>query len=158
VFSALESRDAVAGARVLDLYAGSGAMGLEAASRGAASVVLVEAARAAVTAARHNAAALGLDQVAVVTGTVEHYLSGAPTEPVDLVLLDPPYQLPEPALAGVLAALVGGGWLAPGAQVVLERATRSPEPGWPPGLTRTGRREHGDTTVWTAATDVAPRC
>lgn len=158
VFSALEAREAIAGARVLDLYAGSGAMGLEAASRGAASVVLVEAARAATAAARRNAQALGMDQVVVIPGTVERFLAAVPAEPVDLVLLDPPYQLPEPDLAAVLAALVGGGWLAPGAQVVLERAARSPEPGWPPGLTRTAHREHGDTAVWTATTDNAPRC
>jgi len=158
MFSALDSRGVIAGARVLDLYAGSGALGLEAASRGAASVVLVEAARPAVTAARQNVAALGLDQVVVEPGTVERFLSG-PGAPMDLVLLDPPYDLAERALAAVLAALVERGWLAPGAQVVLERAARSPEPAWPPGLARTGVREHGDTAVWTAApVEEARRC
>jgi 16S rRNA (guanine966-N2)-methyltransferase len=148
LFSALEARGAVGGSRVLDLYAGSGALGLEAASRGAASVVLVESARAAVQAARRNVAELALTGVSVVLSSVERYLATRPVAPLDLVLLDPPYPLREPELAAVLAPLAGPDWLRAGAVVVVERSTRSPEPTWPQGLARSSVRRYGETTVW----------
>jgi 16S rRNA (guanine966-N2)-methyltransferase len=148
LFSALEARDVLDGAAVLDLFAGSGALGLEAASRGAASVVLVDSARAAVQVARRNAAALGLPAVRVVQAPVLRYLAG-PAAPADLALLDPPYALDEDALAEVLRAL-DGEHLAAGALVVVERDARSPQPRWPPGWTADGVRRYGDTAVWTA--------
>ncbi|MFB9378157.1 16S rRNA (guanine(966)-N(2))-methyltransferase RsmD [Kineococcus gynurae] len=151
LFSALDSAGLCSGTRVLDLYAGSGALGLEAASRGAARVVLVEAARAAVTAARGNVRELGLPGVSVVAEKVERFLA-SPAAVVgggwDLVLLDPPYPLGEDELAAVLARLVG--LLAPDALVVVERSARSPEPTWPSGLVRERRRGYGETAVWTA--------
>jgi 16S rRNA (guanine966-N2)-methyltransferase len=148
LFGALEARDVLDGAAVLDLFAGSGALGLEAASRGAASVVLVDSARAAVEIARRNVAALGLPGVRVVQAPVLRYLAGAAV-PADLALLDPPYSVGEDALAGVLTAL-DAGHLAPGAVVVVERSARSPQPRWPPGWTPDGVRRYGDTAVWTA--------
>jgi 16S rRNA (guanine966-N2)-methyltransferase len=148
VFGALEARDALDGAAVLDLFAGSGALGLEAASRGAASVVLVDSARSAVEVARRNVAALGLPGVRVVHSPVLRYLAGPPT-PVDLALLDPPYAVDEEILAQVLTAL-DSGHLAAGAVVVVERATRSPQPRWPAGWTADGVRRYADTAVWTA--------
>ena len=152
LFSALEASGAVSGSRVLDLYAGSGALGLEAASRGAAEVVLVEAARAAASTARGNVAALGLDGVRVVHERVERFLA-SPGAVVgsgwDLVLLDPPYAVGEEELAGVLAAAAP--LLAEGATVVVERSSRSPEPRWPqPPLGEVRRRRYGETSVWTA--------
>jgi 16S rRNA (guanine966-N2)-methyltransferase len=147
LFGSLEARGAISGAAVLDLYAGSGAMGLEAASRGAASAVLVDSAHQAVEAARANVASLGLARVAVVLSSVERYLSGRPS-PVGLVIADPPYGAGEDDLAAVLTALVERGWLEPGALVVLERSGRSLEPRWPPGLVRTSVRRYGETAVW----------
>jgi 16S rRNA (guanine966-N2)-methyltransferase len=148
LFGALDARGAVAGAVVLDLFAGSGALGLEAASRGASSVVLVDVARPAVEVARRNAAALGLTGVRVVQAPVLRYLAAAAT-PADLALLDPPYALGESDLAAVLAGL-DAGHLAPGALVVVERDARSPEPLWPADWALDGVRRYGDTALWTA--------
>lgn len=149
LFSSLESRNVIAAARVLDLYAGSGALGLEAASRGAASVVLVDSARQAVEAARRNVTELGLPRVAVVLSSVERYLDSPSVHPADLVFADPPYALGEAELANDLAALTRG-WLAPGALVVVERSGRSREPRWPAGLMRQGVRRYGETVLWQA--------
>ena len=127
-------------ARVLDLYAGSGALGLEAASRGARSVLLVDADRNAAKVARGNAAVVGLPGVVVREDTVERVLLAGPggRGRVDLVFLDPPYDLSEDALGDALALLVGHGWLAPEALVVVERSSRSPEPRWSEGLAPRG--------------------
>ena len=152
VFSALDARDAVHGARVLDLYAGSGALGLEAASRGAASVVLVESDRRAADVIAANARDLGLRGVRVVRTTVSAHLSGdpGPDAVADLVLVDPPYDVDEPTLAAVLERLAAG-WLAPDALLVVERSSRSPEPTWPLGVGRAAKpRKYGETTVWFA--------
>ncbi|WP_448072801.1 16S rRNA (guanine(966)-N(2))-methyltransferase RsmD [Georgenia yuyongxinii] len=149
LFSRLEHLGAVDGARVLDLYAGSGALGLEAASRGAAHVTLVDAAKPAAELCRRNAAALGLRQVDVVAARVQTYLEGTAGAAADLVLIDPPYDVAEADLAGVLA-LLAGGWLTADAVVVVERSRRSPEPAWPAGLQRAGERSYGDTVVWFA--------
>ncbi len=150
LFSALDARGVVRGARVLDLFAGSGALGLEAASRGAASVVLVESDRRAADVAARNVRDLGLAQAQVARRPVAAFLAGEPEAPYDLVLLDPPYALAEEALAADLARLREA-WLGPGATVVVERSARSPEPGWPTGLVRVGRpRRYGETVVWLA--------
>jgi 16S rRNA (guanine966-N2)-methyltransferase len=149
VFSALDARDAVHGSRVLDLYAGSGALGLEAASRGAASVVLVESDRRAADVIAGNARDLGLPAVRVVRTTVAAHLAPepAPELAADLVFVDPPYDLDEPALRLVLDRLAAG-WLAPGGLLVVERSTRSPEPAWPDGIQRAGKpKKYGETTV-----------
>src|SRR5215203_6104756 len=152
VFSALDARDAIRGHRVLDLYAGSGALGLEAASRGAASVVLVESDPRAAAVIRRNAADLHLAGVDVDRSTVLAALDREPTpdEVADLVLVDPPYSLGEAELAAVLDRLAAG-WLAPEGLLVVERSTRSPEPAWPSGIRRFGKpRRYGETTVWLA--------
>jgi 16S rRNA (guanine966-N2)-methyltransferase len=147
LFSRLEHLGVVDGARVLDVYAGSGALGLEAASRGAVSVVLVEAAREAAEVCRRNVGALGLTGVSVAAERAERFAE-RPGGPFDLVLLDPPYDVAEPALAAVLAGLVGA--VAPDGVVVVERSSRSPEPTWPDGLARFDRRAYGETVVWFA--------
>jgi 16S rRNA (guanine966-N2)-methyltransferase len=135
-----------AGARVLDLYAGSGALGLEAASRGAAEVVLVEKDRPSAAIARANAQVVGVAGVHVVTSPVAAFLAGQP-HPFDLVLADPPYAAPAAEVESVLARLVAG-WLAPEALVVVERATRGGEFDWPAGIETVRRSTYGATTLW----------
>lgn len=157
LFSRLEHLGVVEDARVLDLFAGSGALGLEAVSRGARGATLVEAARAAADVCRRNAAALGLgDRVVVVADRAERFVGPADRPGADaarpgswdLVLVDPPYDLADAALATVLDSLVPA--LAPDAVVVVERSTRAPEPTWPRGLVRFDERSYGETAVWFA--------
>ncbi|HET6694105.1 MAG TPA: 16S rRNA (guanine(966)-N(2))-methyltransferase RsmD [Pedococcus sp.] len=150
LFSRLEHLDVVAGAAVLDLYAGSGALGLEAASRGAASVLLVESDRGAAAVARRNAALTGIPGITVRAATVERTLTVPPPAPCDLVFIDPPYDIGEEVLEGILTALVKQRWLSPDAMVVVERSSRSPEPRWPDGLEAEGERRYGETKVWFA--------
>lgn len=155
LFSRLDHLDAVVGARVLDLYAGSGALGLEAASRGARQVVLVEQGRAAAQACKDNVRTLGLPGVTVAAETVETFLR-KPGGPVDLVLVDPPYDIAEGDLTAVLAALAEA-WLAPGAVVVVERSRRTPAPEWPGRWQVLGERRYGDTVLWFAGAEPVDR-
>ncbi|MET1033913.1 MAG: 16S rRNA (guanine(966)-N(2))-methyltransferase RsmD [Arthrobacter sp.] len=154
LFSRLETYGVLDGGRVLDLYAGSGALGVEAASRGARAVVLVEQAPKAVAACQANAGLvnrkIGRDAVAVRRGSVDAFLEteAATGRGWDLVLMDPPYPLGDAALAQTLARLVPV--LDAGAVVVLERSTRSPEPAWPAGVVRFAERKYGETTLWFA--------
>jgi 16S rRNA (guanine966-N2)-methyltransferase len=148
LFSMLEARHTLRGARVLDLFAGSGALGLEAASRGAAEVTLVDSSRAAIDVARRNVTTLGM-RATVVLSSVQKFLTGRTAVAHDVVLLDPPYGIGEDVVQEALAALVDG-WLAPGGVVVLERSSRSLEPRWPAGLVREGLRTYGETVIWTA--------
>lgn len=155
IFSALDSRGLIHDARVLDLYAGSGALGLEAVSRGAARAVLVERSQSAAVACRRNATSVLKQAPAgvtadVVTQPVHSYLA-TNTEVWDVVLLDPPYELDEAELAQELELLVPR--LAPDAVVLLERSSRSPEPVWPNGLTLDRRKDYGDTTLWWTSPD-----
>lgn len=155
IFSALDARDAVDGAQVLDLYAGSGALGLEAASRGAAAVELVERDAQAAAVCRGNTAAVlrrapnSAPRIRVAARSVQSYLTGA-VGGFDLVFVDPPYELDEDALAEDLALLAP--LLADDALVVVERSSRSPEPRWPEALAPERRRDYGETAVWTAVT------
>lgn len=156
VFSRLESLTELEGAAVLDLYAGSGALGLEAASRGAATVVHVEAHRAAAGMIRRSVADLGLGGVCRVRAEkVERVLREGPgADPgYDVVLLDPPYPVGEEEVAEVLHLLVAQGWVRPGALVVVERSSRSPEPRWPDGLVALEPRRYGETAVHLAEWD-----
>lgn len=146
LFASLSSRVELAAAPVLDLYAGTGALGLEALSRGAPAATFVECERAALVALRANIAALGLAGAHVVAARVTAFLARPARPQFGLVLLDPPYDVD---VDPVLARLPG--WLAPGAAVVVERARRGPEPGWPAGLVPDGSRRYGDTLLWYAA-------
>ncbi len=153
LFSRLEHLDVINHANVLDLYAGSGALGLEAASRGAASVLFVESDRAAAAVVRKNIAELNLAGLIVRNEIVERALLSGPASgdvPRDLVMADPPYNVTEEALADVLMMLVTHGWLSADALVVVERSARSPEPRWPDGLDGAGERRYGDTKMWFA--------
>ncbi|PSL05898.1 16S rRNA (guanine966-N2)-methyltransferase [Haloactinopolyspora alba] len=148
LFSALSSASGgLDGSRVLDLYAGSGALGLEALSRGAAHVRLVESDARAARVISANVERLGLPGAEVVHAKTERALATPPGRPYDVVLADPPYTLGEPELRTMLTALVNG-WLAPGAIVVVERDRRSPRPQWPDGLIGDRERRYGETTLW----------
>lgn len=143
----------------LDLYAGSGAVGLEAASRGAAPVWLVEADRRTADVARANATELGLD-ARVQAAKAETFVGGVATQAFDLVWADPPYDLPAEALDAVIALVVDRGWLAPHGLVVLERSSRTPAPRWPDVLGDRWERRYGETTLhfatWTDPTEDTP--
>jgi 16S rRNA (guanine966-N2)-methyltransferase len=141
------------GARVLDLYAGSGAVGLEALSRGASHALLVEAEGRPAQAIRANIGVVALDGGQLVQDRVERLLArGLPAgdEPYDVVFADPPYALPGPELTGVLAALATRGWLAPGALAIVERASRSEPLRWPGGFSPLRSRKYGEATLWYA--------
>jgi 16S rRNA (guanine966-N2)-methyltransferase len=139
------------GARVLDLYAGSGAVGLEALSRGAGHALLVESGARAGRVIRANIEAIGLPGAELVTDRVERVLARGPSQgPYDVVFADPPYALPAEEVTGTLTELADRGWLAPGALVVLERATRSGPVSWPAGFTADRARRYGEATFWYA--------
>jgi 16S rRNA (guanine966-N2)-methyltransferase len=154
LFGRLDHQDVLSGARVLDLYAGSGALGLEALSRGARGATFVESDRAALEALRRNVSALASDAGAasVLAQPVQRALLGGADAPYDLVLADPPYSLSEADLADVLALLPRHGWLGPASLVVVERSSRSPEPRWPAELESVDERRYGETRVWWART------
>jgi 16S rRNA (guanine966-N2)-methyltransferase len=152
VFSALQARQDLEGARVLDLYAGSGALGLEARSRGAAHVRFVESDRRAAAVLRRNVETLGLggqdgSAVHLSIAEVPVMLRTDPGLPYDVVFADPPYALDDRALGGVLSALVSGGWLAPAALLVVERPATAPALAWPSGVSAITRRRYGDTVI-----------
>ena len=139
------------GRSVLDLFAGSGAIGLEALSRGAERVLLVESDARAAAVIKANIAAVGMPGATVAVDRVERLLSrppaGAESGRYDVVLADPPYALAEAAVTRVLT-LLEGGWLTDGALVVIERATRSGPLDWPPGYLPSKSRRYGEATFW----------
>ena len=143
LFSSLLSLTDLEEARVLDLFAGSGALGLEALSRGAGTVTLVEDDPAALRALRANVEAVALPGAHVVDGAVQAFLAVAPEPRCRLALLDPPYELD---VVPVLAALLP--WLADDAVVAVERATRGPELAWPAGYRAVRSRRYGAATLW----------
>jgi 16S rRNA (guanine966-N2)-methyltransferase len=152
IFSALDARGLCDGAKVLDLYAGSGALGLEAASRGAESVVLVERDRAAAKVAERNADAVakaGAVRALVEPVSVAQYLQRSGRQ-FDLVLIDPPYDLPGAEIGFVLATLAP--LLAHPAVVVVEQSKRSGELDLPGDLVLERARDYGDTTLHYLAT------
>jgi 16S rRNA (guanine966-N2)-methyltransferase len=152
LFSALESTlGSLSGLRFLDLYAGSGAVGLEAWSRGAAAVTLVERDRRTAATVRGNAEVIGCRSARVVMASVSTVLAGPVVEaPYDVVFADPPYPTAQDRVAGDLRALVDGGWLADGAVVVVERPTRGGPVAWPDGLVADRLRTYGETALWSA--------
>lgn len=152
LFSAVESWcGSLQGLRFLDLYAGSGAVGLEAWSRGAGVVTMVESDRRTAALIASNARELGFSRANIVRASVSATLGAAPAAPYDVVFADPPYPLAEEAVAADLVALAANGWLVPGALVVVERSSRSPEPAWPHGFEAVRSRKYGETTLWYAA-------
>ena len=153
LFSRLDAFDVIAGARVLDLYAGSGSLGVESGSRGADTVDLVEFDAKASAVCQRNADLIntvtGRKVVSVHRSKVESFLDRtSETMRWDLVFMDPPYPLDEPAVAAVLAKLVTH--LSEGAVVVVERSSRTPEPAWPEGMERFAEKKYGETRLWFA--------
>jgi 16S rRNA (guanine966-N2)-methyltransferase len=147
LFNVLAARMELAGATVLDLYAGSGALGIEALSRGAASALFVESDRRAAAVVTKNLAALGITGATVRSGNVATVLAGGTDRPADLVFADPPYELPAADVEAVLAALADRGWVRHGAVAVVERAASGPELTWPEGWTAGQQRRYGDTRL-----------
>jgi 16S rRNA (guanine966-N2)-methyltransferase len=153
LFSRVESLlGGLDGVVVLDLYAGSGAVGLEAVSRGAAHALLVESDRRAVAVVRDNVRALDVSaQVRVVGDRVERLLARSPGPSewaAELVFADPPYVLDHASLRTVLAAGAASGWFAAEALMVVERPTRGEAWEFPPGVRSEGNRRYGETTLW----------
>lgn len=137
---------ALAGLACCDLYAGSGAVGLEAASRGAASVLLVESDRRSARIITDNARELDLD-VRVRTGRVEDVVAAPPPGPFDVVFADPPYELASPRLSAVLATMVEQKWIADDALVIVERSSRSEPLSWPEAPADVWSKEYGETVL-----------
>jgi 16S rRNA (guanine966-N2)-methyltransferase len=162
----------LAGVRMLDLYAGSGAVGLEALSRGAAHVLLVESGARAARVIGENIEAIGLAGAEVITDRVERVLGRGPGPAggrYDIVFADPPYVLADREVSAMLSLLAGGAgaaglaargggaglaawsggaWLAPGALIIVERATRSGPVRWPEGIVPDRARRYGEATLW----------
>ena len=152
IFSALDARGVLPGARVLDLYAGSGALGLEAASRGAAHVTLVDKSPAAHRVMTDNAVRVRraaprgeTPEIVVSTQPVQSFVGGA-TVAWDVVFLDPPYDLGGVELLHNLQALVPH--LTDDAVVIVERSARDGEPEWPDGLAVDRSKTYGETAVY----------
>jgi 16S rRNA (guanine966-N2)-methyltransferase len=149
LFSSIEAWcGSLQGLRFLDLYAGSGAVGLEAWSRGAGVVTLVESDRRTARLIADNARAIGFPKAEVVAAAVAGTLGKPPSAPYDVVFLDPPYPLDDASVGAELGLLAAQGWLVPGAMVVVERSSRSAEPAWPRGIEGTRSRKYGETTLW----------
>jgi 16S rRNA (guanine966-N2)-methyltransferase len=148
LFSVLEADlGSLHGLRFLDLYAGSGAVGLEAASRGAVGVTAVESDHRTARLVAANARALGLD-VDVRTRSVSATLAAPPGSAYDVVFLDPPYPVPSEQVSEVLARLVANGWVSSDGVVVVERSARSVAPAWPDGLGLRRQKRYGETVLW----------
>ena len=145
LFSRLDHDDALRDARVLDAFAGSGALGLEALSRGAAHATFVESAAPAARVLQANARDLGVGERArVVKERALAYLTRA-TETWDVALLDPPYDIARDDLAQVLEALAP--LLAPHATVVLEWSSRAGDAPWPAGIEAVRDKDYGETRL-----------
>jgi 16S rRNA (guanine966-N2)-methyltransferase len=147
LFNSLGSLLDLDGAAVLDLYAGSGALGLEALSRGARSVLFVESGGGVLPVLRANLAAVGLPGGRVQAGSVPTVVAGPAPEAYDLVLADPPYATPVAEVLAVLGSLVTGGWLAPDAVVVVERGRREEPWEWPTPLIGLRDRRYGEAVL-----------
>ncbi|WAJ46832.1 16S rRNA (guanine(966)-N(2))-methyltransferase RsmD [Mycobacterium sp. Aquia_216] len=147
LFNIVAARRDLAGLAVLDLYAGSGALGLEALSRGAASALFVESDQRTAAVIARNIAALGLPGATLRRGAVAAVLAGGAGSPVDLVLADPPYDVETAEVDAVLAALSNHGWVHEGTVAVVERAAAGEPLTWPDGWIPWPQRVYGDTRL-----------
>jgi len=147
-------QDVTPGSRCLDLYAGSGALGLEALSRGAREVVFVDTESAAVRGIGDTLRDLGCDRGRVVRADARAFL-GQPGTPFDVIFLDPPFA--EPVLAEDCRRIDAGGWLKPGGLAYLEAPARGGEPKLPPGWTLLRTKRAGEVGYHLARRDVADR-
>ena len=154
-FSALDTMTDLSGARFADLYTGSGAVGLEALSRGAKHALLVESDARAARTIRDNIVALKLGSAArLITGKVSQVLAGGPEESpdgrgrYDVVFADPPYAVGDDEILQLQEALLAADWLAPDAVVAIERSSRGDPLSWVDGITADRSRRYGETTLW----------
>ena len=147
LFNSLKTLVDLRGAAVLDLYAGTGALGLEALSRGAGTVVFVESGQGVLPVLKENLATVGIPGGRVVAGSVHTVVGGTPPARFDLVLADPPYVTPNEEVQRVLSSLAHGGWLAPEAVVVVERSSREEPFEWPTPLVGLRDRRYGEATL-----------
>ncbi|MCB5182636.1 16S rRNA (guanine(966)-N(2))-methyltransferase RsmD [Streptomyces antimicrobicus] len=149
LFSTWESLHGIDGARVLDLYGGSGAVGLEALSRGAAHTLLVESDPRAAKTIRDNIRSLALPGAEFRAGKAEQVAATAVSgAPYDIVFLDPPYAVTHSDLGEILLTLRANGWIADAALVTVERSTRSGAFPWPEGFEPLRSRRYGEGTLW----------
>jgi 16S rRNA (guanine966-N2)-methyltransferase len=149
LFNTLANELELEEARVLDLFAGSGAVGLEALSRGASAAVFVESDRRAAAVIGANVRALGLPGAIVHRCTAETYLAAiGADEPFDLVFADPPYALAAGLVTSLLASLANERWVQSGGIVVVERSWRDPEPSWPSEIKAIKQRRYGEGCLW----------
>ncbi len=151
MFNVLEARIDFSGIRVLDLYAGSGALGLEAVSRGATWALFVEADPRAASVIERNIAALGARGAEVRRGASASVLAAGTSSPVDLVLADPPYEVGDAEVNELVATLDTAGWTVPGTVAVIERSASSEQVAWPPTWSAWKSRRYGDTRLDMAA-------
>ncbi|THV28622.1 16S rRNA (guanine(966)-N(2))-methyltransferase RsmD [Glycomyces paridis] len=152
LFNSLAPGGDLDGLRFADLYAGSGAVGIEALSRGAAAALFVESHAQTAKLLRGNLADLNLADLGaagaeVVCAPVEKALQHAPAAPYDIVFADPPYAVTDAEVGAVLEALVANGWLAPDADVVVERGGKDASVPWPPQIAEDRVRRYGTTAL-----------
>jgi 16S rRNA (guanine(966)-N(2))-methyltransferase RsmD len=147
LFNIVTARLDLTGLAVLDLYAGSGAMGLEALSRGATSALFVESDQRTAAVIARNIEALGLPGATLRRGAVAAVVAGGTTSAVDLVLADPPYDVETAEIQAVVLALATHGWLREGTVAVIERAAASTPLAWPQRWTAWPQRVYGDTRL-----------
>lgn len=155
LFNVLTARVDLHGMAVLDLYAGSGALGLEALSRGAATAVFVESDQRAAAVIGQNIKTLGVTGATLRRGTVASVLATGAQAAVDLVFADPPYDVGEAEVNDMLAALSAHGWITAGSVVVVERGASGQRLSWPDGWQQWQARRYGDTRLEMAVVDVA---
>jgi 16S rRNA (guanine(966)-N(2))-methyltransferase RsmD len=147
LFNIVTARLDLTGLSVLDLYAGSGALGLEALSRGAGSVVFVESDRRAAAVLERNIATIGLSGASLRRGQVTAVLAAGTSASVDLVLADPPYEVDSSEVEAVITALAVNAWVRDGSIVVVERAAHGRALTWPDGWDSWPPRIYGDTRL-----------
>lgn len=156
LFSSLEAWVDLDGATVLDLYAGTGALGFEALSRGAARATFVESDKRASEVLKANARTVALPGATVLNRTSEAVVAVEAADPCDVIFADPPYAVTDRQLGRVLEALVTNGWTKPGSLIIVERDARSPEPTWPSPLESLRSKRYGDTTLhWAEHVDAS---
>jgi 16S rRNA (guanine966-N2)-methyltransferase len=147
LFNIVTARLDLTGLSVLDLYAGSGGLGLEELSRGAGSALFVESDRRAAAVLERNIATIGLPGASLRRGQVAAVLAAGATAPVDLVLADPPYEVEGSEVEALLTALAVHGWVRDGSVAVVERAAGGPPLNWPDGWECWQPRIYGDTRL-----------
>ncbi len=147
LFNIVAARRDLTGLAVLDLYAGSGALGLEALSRGAAAALFVESDQRAAAVIARNIDALGLRGATLRRGAVATVLAAGTSSAVDLVLADPPYDIDAAELNAVLAALTAHGWVREGTVAAVERPAAGAPLTWPAGWSSWPERVYGDTRL-----------